>query len=384
MSRAIEVIVKISERCNIACSYCYFFYGSDTSYLQHPARISYEIIDQLGSYLAEGATALGLDKVCIDFHGGEPLLVGKAKFSAFCDSLRLSLEPQVEVELRCQTNGMLIDSEWIDVFAKHRVHIGLSLDGPAEYHDQHRRGFDGKATYTQVVRGLSFLRAAVADSTLDSFGVLCVIQPDRSARTIYRHFVDDLGIRMMDFLLPDNTHDSTDAFDVAGYGVFLRDLLAAWAEDADMGVRVRILESVFALLVGGESRMMGFRRNNHHVITVSSSGTIGPDDTLRSCGSEFMATGFDIRTSRLSDYLSSAPHRNAECAMVTLPNACSECAWQGICGGGALVNRFRSTNGFNNPSVYCSALKDLYVSTARYLMHCGITEGELVDAVIGV
>ncbi|HEV2739171.1 MAG TPA: hypothetical protein VGU66_11380, partial [Candidatus Elarobacter sp.] len=36
----LSVVLKVAERCNLACPYCYFFFGGDDSYLLHPAFIS--------------------------------------------------------------------------------------------------------------------------------------------------------------------------------------------------------------------------------------------------------------------------------------------------------------------------------------------------------
>lgn len=379
MGQTLEVIVKVAERCNIACTYCYFFRGADQSYREHPARLTATTAAALPPYLALGARALDLDKVCVDFHGGEPLLMGREQFDALCVALRSVIGEVAPVELRCQTNGMLIDDTWIELFERHQVRVGVSIDGPREYHDEHRIGFDGRGTYDRVVAGIDRLRAAVAAGRLETFGVLCVIQPDRSARRIYRHLVDDLGIRMMDFLLPDNTHDAQDPFPVQRYGAFLCDLLSAWAEDADSPVRVRILESVYAVLLGGESRMMGFRRRPHHVITVSSNGFVGPDDTLRSCGRELMETGFNVATSELVDYLSSEAYRSIASAQGHLPTDCRACPWQRVCGGGLLVNRFARATGFDNRSVYCDALQDLYAFAAAHLIRSGVPEDEIVE-----
>lgn len=378
-SRALEVVFKIVERCNIACSYCYFFRSGDNSYEQHPARIANRTIEEVGRYLADGAAELNLGKICIDFHGGEPLLLGLERFDSMCRVLRSAVESHTALDLRCQTNGTLINEDWISLFATHNVHVGVSLDGPQDYHDEHRRGFDGKGSYTSVINGVATLRSAVKTGTLPAFGILCVIQPDRSAHRILRHFVEDLGIDRMDFLLPDNTHQKSDNFPIELYGKFLCDLLDAWSEFAEESVRVRILDSVIALLLGGESKVMGFKRQPHHVITISSNGLVGPDDTLRSCNSAMMDTGYDVFGSTLSQYLSSDPYRQVADAINSSPANCQNCHWNDICGGGSLVNRYHERNNFDNPSVYCAALKEFYAFTAAYLIKSGLTEEELVN-----
>ncbi len=37
-----------------------------------------------------------------------------------------------------QTNGILLDKAWCDLFRNYKFLIGLSLDGPEEIHDQYR------------------------------------------------------------------------------------------------------------------------------------------------------------------------------------------------------------------------------------------------------
>lgn len=382
MAKQLEVILKVAERCNIDCSYCYFFHGADTSYRSSPVNVSPAHVAQLGRYLARATEALALERICIDFHGGEPLLLGKERFAAMCRRLRESLGSVASLELRCQTNGILIDADWVRLFAVHGVTVGVSLDGPRDYHDEHRRGFDGRGTYDRVVAGVSRLSRAVERGDLDRLGVLCVIQPDRSARRILRHFVDDLGVRSMDFLLPDKTWDGTDGYDQSDYARFLEELLLAWAEDADTGVRVRTLESVFSVLLGGEGKLVGFKREPHHIITIGSDGRVGPDDTLRSCSPEFMASGFTIYDSDLADYLASPGYKSVLNAYTKLPTGCRSCCWQGVCGGGLLVNRYSAASGFDNPSVYCDALKALYSLAGAYLVRSGLTPAELEGSVL--
>ncbi len=202
--KRLEVILKVAERCNINCTYCYFFNGADDSFRFHPPSISKATITNVAEFLSQGAIDQKLENIQIDFHGGEPMLLGKKRFSQICTYLQSSVGTVTKLTLCMQTNATLIDSEWVDLFEQHQIHVGVSLDGPAEYHDAERIDFRGKGTYDRVIRGIRLLQEA--QKRIGEVGVLCVINPRHSAGRIYRHFVDDLHINGMDFLLPDITH----------------------------------------------------------------------------------------------------------------------------------------------------------------------------------
>lgn len=116
----LTVILKMSERCNLNCSYCYFFNGKDQSYKQRPAFISDKNIDSLIHFLKQGAVDLSIKKVVFGFHGGEPLLFGKEKFAKLCSELKLKLLNVVQVSFSVQTNGLLLDEEWLKIFTKYK------------------------------------------------------------------------------------------------------------------------------------------------------------------------------------------------------------------------------------------------------------------------
>lgn len=97
--RHVDVVYKITERCNLACPYCYFFFGGDDSYLRHSSVTKPPTVAQLGRFLAQGARDLRLDQVNLVFHGGEPLLMKKGLFDAMCVALRREVEPHARLSL---------------------------------------------------------------------------------------------------------------------------------------------------------------------------------------------------------------------------------------------------------------------------------------------
>ena len=72
-----------------------------------------------------------------------------------------------------QTNGILLDEEWIDFLRDNAFGVGSSLDGLPELHDARRRDRHNRPTYDAVVRNLQKAKERGLP-----IGVICVINRD--------------------------------------------------------------------------------------------------------------------------------------------------------------------------------------------------------------
>lgn len=114
---AVEVR-PLGVRCNISCHYCYQDSVRSTSI---PGR-EYDLEAIKAAVLAKGGP--------FTLFGGEPLLIPKSDLE---ELLRWGSEQFGHTTI--QTNGVLLDEEHIDLFKKHNVTVGLSLDGPGICND---------------------------------------------------------------------------------------------------------------------------------------------------------------------------------------------------------------------------------------------------------
>ncbi|MDE9437715.1 radical SAM protein [Xenorhabdus bovienii] len=134
----LEIILKVSERCNINCTYCYVFnLGNEISINSKPI-ISYDTIKDLRTFFEQASQEYDIETIQVDFHGGEPLMMGKEKFENACNEFISGSYNKTKLNLACQTNAILIDNEWIDIFSKYNVSVGISIDGPKHINDKHR------------------------------------------------------------------------------------------------------------------------------------------------------------------------------------------------------------------------------------------------------
>src|SRR5438093_5041110 len=111
----LDVILKVAQVCNINCTYCYFFNGPDRSFETHPRFLSPTLAEETVRYVSEAIESGQVANARIILHGGEPLMLGKRRFREICATLS-GLPKSVPAGLAVQTNAMLIDSEWIDIF----------------------------------------------------------------------------------------------------------------------------------------------------------------------------------------------------------------------------------------------------------------------------
>jgi uncharacterized protein len=85
--KSLSLVLKITERCNLNCSYCYYFNGLDQSYKDKPAVMSKNTLAKVIDFLLQGIKELEVDSLSIILHGGEPLLIPKLYFDYICEQL---------------------------------------------------------------------------------------------------------------------------------------------------------------------------------------------------------------------------------------------------------------------------------------------------------
>ncbi len=307
------------------------------------------------------------------------MLMKKVRFDEMCCALNSSLHMVSDLRISIQTNGMLVDQEWIQLFSKHKIFVGVSIDGPEEDHNKYRVDHQGRGTYEATIKGLSLLKSAVKSGELSGIGILCVINPQRDAANILSHFVDELGIKSLHFILPDFNHDSFNKEDLPNYSKFLIDLFDAWIKYDDPEIEIRLLSNALTLLTNGSSYLKKYNEINRRFIafTVASNGDIGPDDDLRNIARSLFNTGANVANISLAEYLTMSETRKLAAETKIPAKDCVSCCWLNICEQGSMfgspVHNYSMVNQFGNSSIYCNAIQDLFIHATRYLVGQGFS-----------
>lgn len=360
-----EYIVKTVSRCNLNCSYCYMYNLADRTYLDQPKFMSLDTTARMAERIATHAETHGLGNVSIIIHGGEPLLMGHERFRAWVETVRGIIGDRVEALIGVQTNGTLIDDDWIVLLHDLGVNVGVSIDGPQPYHDQFRLYHDGHGSFEQVSRGIGRLLDHPLAPEIFT-GVLSVINTSIPPREYY-DFMTRLNVPSFDILLPQANYDR--AYEQPGMPLneWIIELFNLWFERQDHHLSVRFFDDLLQLALGARnagSEMFG--NDALQLVVIETDGGIEAADTLKACAHGMTKLGLNVHTDELDAALEQDLIRQIQHAHLNPSMTCKACELLTTCGGGRFADRYSSVNGFDNPSVYCADIKTVvrHVSTA--------------------
>ena len=153
-SRPLYVMLKpAGAQCNLRCRYCYYLekkhlYGSS------PQLMTDGMLEEFTRAYIEAQT---MPQVLFTWHGGEPLL-RSIDFYRKAVALQRKYAGGREISNVIQTNGTLLTDEWCEFFARNRWLVGISIDGPQEYHDLYRRTSSAGPSWEKVMKGIALLK----------------------------------------------------------------------------------------------------------------------------------------------------------------------------------------------------------------------------------
>ncbi|WP_433051730.1 FxsB family cyclophane-forming radical SAM/SPASM peptide maturase [Dactylosporangium sp. CS-033363] len=354
-----QVLLKIHSRCNLSCDYCYVYTHVDQTWRNQPNVMPDHVVEQAARRIAEHAEIHDLKLVTVILHGGEPLLAGKAMIRRTVETVRSRVRPQTSISWHLQTNGLLLDDEFLRLFEECGIRIGVSLDGGQEQNDRRRVFANGRGSYTAVASALHRLAARP-----DRYGgILCTIHLDNDPLDVYRELLSFAPPRI-DFLLPHGNWTTPPPGRDPGtpdtpYADWLIPIFDEWFGAPAQPTGIRLFESILDLLLGGSSSSEAIGLDPVDLLIVETDGSIEQGDALKTTEPGMAATGLHIRTASFDDALAQPGFQARQGGLAGLPATCRACPVVSVCGGGLQAHRYRAENGFDNPSVYCPDLMKL-------------------------
>src|SRR5580658_3692456 len=187
------LIKPASAVCNIDCTYCFYLDRDADPYKALPARrMSEETLERLvDTYLF-----YSYPQSTFAFQGGEPTLAGLPFFEQLVKFQQQYGRDGQSVSNALQTNGVLLDRDWCDLFRAFNWLLGVSLDGPEEINDRYRVNKEGRGTWKRVMQSIELLQKHKVE-----FNILCVLNQANvgKPKELYR-FYRALGVDNLQYI----------------------------------------------------------------------------------------------------------------------------------------------------------------------------------------
>ena len=153
-ARPVYMMAKTAgSLCNLRCKYCYYLEKAKLYDNNEKHVMSDQMLERFTKQYIEAQTS---QDVMFTWHGGETLM---RPISFYKKALRFQqLYGKGRRIANCiQTTATLLNDDWCKFFRDNNFLVGVSIDGPQEFHDAYRLSTDGRPTWNQVMRGIRLL-----------------------------------------------------------------------------------------------------------------------------------------------------------------------------------------------------------------------------------
>lgn len=375
-SKPLYVLAKpVGASCNLRCKYCYYLEKSHL-YRNAPARVmSDELLER---FVQEYIQAQTMSQVLFTWHGGEPLMRPLSFYrKAVALQERYAFGRQIDNTI--QTNGTLLTDEWCEFFKEHNWLVGISIDGPQEFHDEYRRTASDKPSWQKVMRGIRLLRKHGVE-----WNAMAVVNDFNAGYPLeFYHFFKEMGAKYIQFAPvvermaahSDGRHLATLVdqecpvadFSVspAQWGDFLCAIFDEWVRHDVGQTYVEIFDCTLANWVGERPGICVYAKECGHAGVMEFNGDVYSCD-------HFVFPEYklgNIRDKTLVEMLYGEQQRQfSSLKHASLPKQCKECEWEFACHGECPKNRFVNDR-YGNPGLnyLCSGYRHFYEHVAPYM-----------------
>ncbi len=354
-SKTALLILQPTPFCNINCAYCYLPGRSDKAVM--PA-------EKMGELFRKVVTFPTIkDDVAVIWHAGEPLVMGAPYYATVFEGMRADCPEGLTISHCFQTNGTLITREWCDLFLAWNVDVGVSIDGPKEFHDAVRVTRRGGGTHTKAMQGITCLRDAGVPFHVISVLTRRSLADPRAMFEFYR----DNDIRRIAFNIEEKegvNQEHCFGDDVTSEEViaFMREFFELMKRE-QFPIEVREFEQALAWIrFSDELAQSNEQVDPFGIITIDVHGnvyTFSPELAGYSFGDYPSFAVGNVFTDSFDDMANSATLRRMSDEIGRGVELCrQECEYFSVCGGGAPSNKIFENGSFaTTETVFCRLTK---------------------------
>lgn len=376
-AKPLYVMLKpAGAHCNLACKYCYYLEKNNLYDKSHRHIMSDEMLEQFTREYIEAQT---MPQVLFTWHGGEPLM-RSIDFYKKALALQKKYARGRRIDNVIQTNGTMLTDEWCEFFAQNNWLVGISIDGPQEYHDHYRLTTTGNPSWQKVMHGIELLKKHHVE-----WNAMAVVNAYNANHPLeFYHFFKDNGCQYLQFTpiverltkhqdgrtlasLADDKEIPLADFSVTPelWGNFLCAIFDEWVRNDVGKMFVEIFDCTLANWMGVLPGICAYSKNCGHAGVMEHNGDVYSCD-------HFVFPEYklgNIRDHTLIEMLyGDKQHAFSRLKHTSLPRQCKECDMEFACHGECPKNRFEKDK-YGEPGLnyLCKGYYQYYSHVAPYM-----------------
>ena len=376
-AKPLYVMLKpAGAHCNLACKYCYYLEKNNLYQNSHRHLMSDEMLEQFTREYIEAQT---MPQVLFTWHGGEPLM-RSIDFYKKALALQKKYAHGKQIDNVIQTNGTLLTDEWCEFFAQNHWLVGISIDGPQEYHDHYRVTPAGKPSWEKVMQGISLLKKHRVE-----WNAMAVVNAYNAEHPLeFYHFFRDNGCQYLQFTpIVERLTEHKDGRTLASladdreipladasvtppqWGNFLCTIFDDWVRHDVGKTFVEIFDCTLANWMGVLPGICAYSKECGHAGVMEHNGDVYSCD-------HFVFPEYklgNIRDQSLIDMLYGEKQQAfSRLKHTSLPRQCKECDMEFACHGECPKNRFEKDK-YGEPGLnyLCQGYYQYYTHVAPYM-----------------
>ena len=376
-AKPLYVMLKpAGAHCNLACKYCYYLEKNNLYQNSHRHLMSDDMLEQFTRKYIEAQT---MPQVLFTWHGGEPLM-RSIDFYKKALALQKKYAHGKQIDNVIQTNGTLLTDEWCEFFAKNHWLVGISIDGPQEYHDHYRVTPAGKPSWEKVMQGIQLLKKHRVE-----WNAMAVVNAYNAEHPLeFYHFFRDNGCQYLQFTpIVERLTEHEDGRTLASladdreipladasvtpqqWGNFLCTIFDDWVRHDVGKTFVEIFDCTLANWMGVLPGICAYSKECGHAGVMEHNGDVYSCD-------HFVFPEYklgNIRDQSLIDMLYGEKQQAfSRLKHTSLPRQCKECDMEFACHGECPKNRFEKDK-YGEPGLnyLCQGYYQYYTHVAPYM-----------------
>ena len=362
--------------CNLACDYCYYLEKAKL-YQESPKHVMSD--ELLEKFIEEYVNSQTMQEVLFTWHGGETLM-RPLSFYRKAQALQKRYARGRQIVNCIQTNGTLLTDEWCRFFHDNQWLVGISIDGPQEFHDEYRKNKQGRPSFVKVMQGINLLKKHNVE-----WNAMAVVNDYNADYPLeFYHFFKELDCHYIQFApiveriaphadgrhlaaVDEESKEGLADFSITPrqWGNFLCSIFDEWVRQDVGNYYIQLFDSTLANWVGEQPGICTLAKTCGHAGVMEFNGDVYSCD-------HFVFPQYklgNIYSNTLAEMMyGERQQKFGQAKYTALPAQCKKCPYLFACNGECPKHRFnRTESGETGLNALCEGYYKFYSHVEPYM-----------------